>query len=283
MVNGPAAVGAGFHGTATFREETPTTDYYWEWVGNQDAMFDKAYSFAAATRADSVAGNLSVHQFRVVAHTADAFVLFKSLPAFGYSVDNLAPAAPLLLTAQRVGPDVHLRWNGVRVPDLRNYSLYRATSSGVTPVPINFLESAEDTLAVDANAPSSALYYIVTALDVHANQSDPSNEAHVSPLTGIGDAPSIKALTVLANHPNPFTTSTDLEIGLPAASDISIEVYDVAGRRVSALEARGAAAGWRRVPFAGVDRNGHLLASGVYFYRVTAAGNTVTRKMVITR
>ncbi len=283
VVDGPAAVGEHFHGTATFREETPAIDYYWEWVGNQGAIFDHAYSFAAATRADSVATNLSVHQFRVVAHTGDAFVLFKSLPAFGYSVDNLAPAAPLFLTAQRVGFDVLLRWNRVKVPDLRDYSLYRATASGVTPVLINFLASADDTIAVDPNAPSSALYYIVTALDVHANQSPPSNEASVNPTTGIGDTPAITALTVLQNHPNPFRAATDFEVGLPRASDVSIEVFDVAGRRVSVLDVRGLGAGWQRIPFAGSDRDGRRLASGVYFYRVTAAGSTVTHKMVIAR
>jgi hypothetical protein len=39
----------------------------------------------------------------------------------------------------------------------------------------------------------------------------------------------------LANHPNPFSGSTELAIGLPAPADLSIEVYDVAGRRVRML------------------------------------------------
>ena len=130
-------------------------------------------------REDSVAGNTANHYFRVLAHTSNPYVLYKSNVVSGHSVDNLAPAAPLLLTAQRVGPDVHLKWNRVRVPDLRDYSLYRKTSAGVTPVPVNFLASADDTVLIDASAPTSALYYIVTAYDVHENQSVPSNEANV--------------------------------------------------------------------------------------------------------
>jgi hypothetical protein len=47
-------------------------------------------------------------------------------------VDNLAPPAPLFLTAQRVGNWVHLKWNGVHVPDLSKYTVYRKTSTGVT-------------------------------------------------------------------------------------------------------------------------------------------------------
>ena len=275
MVDGPAAVGAHFHGTATFREETPTTDYYWEWVGNQDAIFDKAYSFAAATRADSVAGNLSVHQFRVVAHTADAFVLFKSLPAFGYSVDNLRPAAPLLLTAQRVGPDVQLRWNGVSVPDLRNYSLYRATSSGVTPVPINFLESAEDTLAVDANAPSSALYYIVTALDVHANQSDAVERSAREPADRHRRCAVDRRAHHFAQSSQPVRGDDQHRDRVPSASDVSVDVFDVAGRRVSSIDARGLGAGWQPDSV-----RGSSTATGV---RSRAASISIGSPRVVTR
>jgi hypothetical protein len=64
---------------------------------------------------------------------------------------------------------------------------------------------------------------------------------------------------------------------------VTIDVFDVAGRRVRALEVKGAKAGWNRVPFAGRDDRDRPLASGVYFYRVKAAGATITKKMVIAR
>jgi hypothetical protein len=279
----PSSIGPDFQGTAIAHERIASTDYYWEWIANQNSTHDAGYSFAASTREDSVSGNPATHYFRVIAHTSNPYVLYKSNVMSGHSVDNLAPAAPLQLMAQRVGSDVSLKWNRVRVPDLRDYSVYRKTSTGVTPVPINFLSSAEDTVLVDAGAPTSALYYIVTATDVHENQSAPSNEAGVSATTGVGNTPSITALTVLQNHPNPFTGATELSIGLPASSDVKIEVYDVAGRRVRAVEMKMAGAGWQKVPFDGRDGAGRLLTSGVYFYRVSASGTTVTRKMVITR
>jgi hypothetical protein len=187
------------------------------------------------------------------------------------------------LTAQRVGADVNLRWNRAVAPDLRDYSIYRATASGVTPVPINFLSSSDDTLAVDASAPTSALYYIVTAYDVHENQGPPSNEASVGALTDVGNTPAITALAVLENMPNPFASSTTLRIGLPSASEVEIDVFDVAGRRVATERIARLAAGWRDVAFDAHDAAGQALASGVYFYRVKAAGETITRKMVIAR
>jgi hypothetical protein len=261
-----------------------SSPYYWELVATQTAYRWPYYSFSAPTRADSLAADPGDEYFMVAAHAVtDEHIAFMSNVMSGHSVDNLAPAAPLMLTAQRVGSDVQLKWNGVPVPDLRDYAVYRATSTGVTPVPMNFLASEDDTVLVDTGAPTTALYYIVTAYDVHANQSAPSNEAGVSATTNVGDTPAITQLTVLQNRPNPFAGVTEIEIGLPAASAVEIEVYDVAGRRVRSQSLPHQAAGWQRVGFDGRNDRGQPLSSGVYFCRVTANGTTVTRKMVITR
>lgn len=261
-----------------------TPGYYFERIGTQSAHGWPGYSFAAETRADSMLNATNNEVFMVAAHNIyDDFVAFASNAVSGHSVDNLAPLPPLMLTAMRIGPDVKLKWNRVRVPDLRDYAVYRKTSTGVTPVPINFLESANDTLATDSGAPASALYYIVTAYDQHSNQSDPSNEASVGAVTGVGGTPPLTELRVLPNYPNPFSVSTQIDVGLPKASDITVEVFDVAGRRVDELVVRGAGAGWRSISLSPRARDGHSLASGVYFYRVHAAGTTIQRKMVVTK
>ncbi len=263
---------------------TAPSGYYWELVGTQTAYRWANYSFSTQTRSDSVAGNPGTEFFMVAAHAVtDEHIAFASNAVSGHSVDNLAPAAPLYLTAHRIGTDVQLKWNRVRVADLRDYSVYRKTMAGVTPLPANFLSSVEDTVMVDAAAPSSALYYIVTADDVHRNQSPPSNEASVSATTHVGNSPSITRLTVLPNHPNPFSGETEIDIGLPANSDVEIELYDVAGRRVRETVLPERTAGWHRIVLGGFDDGGRELASGVYFCKVTANGTTITRKMVIAR
>jgi flagellar hook assembly protein FlgD len=150
-------------------------------------------------------------------------------------------------------------------------------------VPVNFLSSSTDSLLTDTGAPLTTLYYIVTAYDVHANQSAASNEAFVSGATSVGNTPAITQLTVLQNSPNPFTAATEFQVGLPAPSDVKVEIYDVAGRRVGGMVVRDQAAGWSKIPFTGRNDAGAPLASGVYFYRITANGTTITRKMVIAR
>jgi flagellar hook assembly protein FlgD len=171
----------------------------------------------------------------------------------------------------------------VHVPDLGKYSVYRKTSTGVTPVPANFLADDHDTLLTDTTAPTSALYYIVTAIDVHKNQGTKSNEASVAASTGVGNLPPITALTVLQNHPNPFTGETQLQVGLPAREDVRIQIYDVAGKRVRDVTIPNETKGWDTVKLTARDDHGSPLASGVYFYRVHAGSETVTKKMVIAR
>ena len=74
-----------------------------------------------------------------------------------------------------------------------------------------------------------------------------------------------------------------MDLDLPADANVSVEVYDVAGREVRSIEAIPVSAGTRHMTFDGRDDEGRLLPSGVYFYRVTANNSTSTRKMVIER
>ncbi|HET6463840.1 MAG TPA: T9SS type A sorting domain-containing protein [Candidatus Krumholzibacteria bacterium] len=282
LVDTPSSKKANTKGHTLWIERSAATSYYWELVGSMKANYSEAYSYLAATRQDSVATNPGTTNFRIVAESYNQFTNWPSNVMSGRSVDNLAPDAPLLLTAQRVASDVHLKWNRVHVSDLKNYSVYRKTSTGVTPIPANFLATNTDTVLVDASAPASALYYIVTAYDVHANQSAPSNEASVGTSTHVGDLPPISRLTVLQNRPNPFAQSTALEIGLPSAETITVNVYDVAGRRVREINTAGVK-GWQQIALTGVDERGAPLASGVYFYKIHAGSETLTRKMLIAR
>jgi flagellar hook assembly protein FlgD len=141
-------------------------------------------------------------------------------------------------------------------------------------------------MATDTAAdPARSFYYKLVAVDIHDNTSGDSNEAMISPTTTDvgGDSPTIRTLTVLPNVPNPFTRTTELQIGLPNASDVRIEVFDVAGRRVAARTVARVSAGWQRITFDGRDDAGTLLRSGVYFCRVTADGGSATRKLVVYR
>jgi len=104
-----------------------------------------------------------------------------------------------------------------------------------------------------------------------------------STTTAARGTPALNGLTLRQNTPNPFAATTEFEVGLPTASSVEVGVYDVAGRRVRSLSLPHQAAGWARVRFDGRNDAGQSLASGLYFYRVRAGGQSVTRKMVLIR
>jgi hypothetical protein len=223
----------------------------------------------------------------VITQTAGQFFFWKSQPSSGYSVDNLAPSSPLNLTGQTVGNDAQLDWE---LPEMNNddiamYKVYRSQLAGVSPTPGNFLTSVPDLTLLDVTTGGLLHFYIVTAVDLSDQESAPSNEVAVPVVTGIGDrTPAFpQTLTLLPNTPNPFSHSTTLRFGLPSNASASVEIYDVAGRRVFEHSIAAGSAGWQSITFDGRSPAGEPLPSGVYFARVTAGADTQTRKLVISR
>jgi hypothetical protein len=83
------------------------------------------------------------------------------------------------------------------------------------------------------------------------------------------------------NAPNPFNPETTIAFSLPEPNDVRLEIYDVAGRRVTTLVDERLGAGEHRVEWNGMGATGDRVASGVYFYKLTAGRENVSRKMVL--
>jgi FlgD Ig-like domain len=100
---------------------------------------------------------------------------------------------------------------------------------------------------------------------------------------GVHDTPSASEVALSPNFPNPFSGETTVDLTLRRDEPVTIEVFDAAGRRVREIDKGDLHKGDTQLVFDGRDDRAHVLPSGVYFYRVHAGGETVTRKMVITR
>ncbi|NTV38114.1 MAG: T9SS type A sorting domain-containing protein [Anaerolineales bacterium] len=81
------------------------------------------------------------------------------------------------------------------------------------------------------------------------------------------------------NFPNPFNPTTQISFTLGQASKVTLEVYNLLGQRVAMLiDGQLRAAGKHEAQFQAIG-----LASGVYFYRLTAGENMATMKMMLVR
>jgi len=96
-----------------------------------------------------------------------------------------------------------------------------------------------------------------------------------------GDTP--RSLTLLGNTPNPFNPLTKINFFLPAAAEVKLEVFDLAGRRVRVLFDGPLPAGSNQVAWDGRNQDGQDTPSGAYFYKVTGPQETLTAKMMLVR
>lgn len=91
-----------------------------------------------------------------------------------------------------------------------------------------------------------------------------------------------QTLELSQNYPNPFNPETTIQFVLKSTQQTKLDVYNVLGQNVRNLFDEIAFAGEHNVIWDGNDNNGQRVASGVYFYRLTAAdGASETKKMIL--
>ena len=82
------------------------------------------------------------------------------------------------------------------------------------------------------------------------------------------------------NEPNPFNPSTSIRFSLQEDAHVLLVVYDVKGRKVATLVDEWMAAGTHVAAWNGRGDNNRPVATGTYFYRLTAGGRSLARRAV---
>lgn len=78
------------------------------------------------------------------------------------------------------------------------------------------------------------------------------------------------------NYPNPFNDQTTIEYSLPKAFGVSIDIYNILGRKITTLINKVQPAGCHKITW---TANG--VSSGVYFYKIQAGEFTETKRMLL--
>jgi hypothetical protein len=82
--------------------------------------------------------------------------------------------------------------------------------------------------------------------------------------------------TLSQNYPNPFNPSTTIEFNLPILTKVTINVYNILGRKLTTLADEFFPAGLNRIKWKASD-----FASGIYFLRLSVGANSYTRKLLL--
>jgi hypothetical protein len=106
------------------------------------------------------------------------------------------------------------------------------------------------------------------------------NEAyHPAPKAGYADgngSPLPERFILNQNYPNPFNPTTTISYSLPQASDVTLDVFNILGQRVTTLINQKQEAGEHTITW-----DASQFSSGVYFYRLQTGEATETKKMIL--
>ena len=98
-----------------------------------------------------------------------------------------------------------------------------------------------------------------------------------------GVEPRGAALSVAAPRPNPARDVVRFEIGLPRAGEVTLEVFDLAGRRVRVLALGPRAPGMVGAEWDLTTDRGARVGPGVYLVRARFGGATAVRRVAVMR
>ena len=83
------------------------------------------------------------------------------------------------------------------------------------------------------------------------------------------------------NYPNPFNPSTIIPYQIPTTTHVRLEVFNLLGQRLATLVDGERPAGAHTAHWDATDAAGRAVGAGVFIYRLSGGGHTVSRRMVL--
>ena len=252
----------------------------WHYVTTVPAFGEDEYAVVVPTLVDSTAGNgVRYSVFFVRALTDTPGVYFDSPPDSGYSVDNLEPHVPTGLRVDHRSDRNELAWDAPLDPDFDHFRVYRGACPDFAPDAENLIAEVVACAWTDEVQQGWGYHYKVSSVDRAGNESEAASPEET---TGVPDGATPTRYALYQNVPNPFNPTTTLRFDVPEpGGGLKLEIFNASGRSVTVLLEDEFPAGPHWTTWDGRDAAGERVASGVYFYRLTAPGFERTRRMIV--
>jgi hypothetical protein len=92
-----------------------------------------------------------------------------------------------------------------------------------------------------------------------------------------------EGFALVQNYPNPFNPTTSMIYKIAQPAEVKLSIYNLRGQMVRTLVDERKGAGIYTVQWDGRDQFGKSVASGVYLYKLEAAGFVQARKMLLVK
>jgi len=191
------------------------------------------------------------------------------------------PVSVTLSSFEALGAEeqVELTW---RVESEVSNSGYRVYRDGT---PIAFVEgrgNSDSPLTytwIDKDVTAGTIYrYRIADVDLNGNETVHDIVAEATPKpSASGQVPTTYALA--QNYPNPFNADTQIQFSLAQAGYTTLKIYNTTGQLIRTLVDGHLDARMHRVRWDGRNSSSELVASGIYFYRLSSGNFTETKKM----
>jgi hypothetical protein len=170
--------------------------------------------------------------------------------------------------AAEIGLGMHAFFRGGR-------DAFADTTNGAGPGIFGHVRVQADTAGVNF-AGSDTLALVADAVILREQETP-------SVVVGVATESSIPTDFALdQNYPNPFNPSTTIRFALPIRATVEMKIFDLLGREVRTLiKGEQINPGTHNIVWDGRNSAGHTVATGVYFYRIDAAGFTQSKKMLL--
>ena len=187
--------------------------------------------------------------------------------------ENTTPVAIQRFDARATGSGVSLEWELWADEAIERLELLRGKPSG--PMTIAATLNADAREFVDVGVEPGTRYEYQLVVHELDGGTIMSQRAGVS-------VPGLE-FVLRSISPNPFTTHTTVSFSLPAQRSVVLSVYDVSGRRVASVFSGEKSAGDHTLNWNGVGDDGNTVSAGIYFVRLDAGKETLTRKILMVR
>lgn len=201
-----------------------------------------------------------------------------------YSSNTTLPVQLASFTAvPHVNGSVQLRW--LTVSELNNYGFYVqrkvAGEDIFADIPNSFTPGGGTTIEprsytfVDIAPPTGTVAYRLRQVDLDGTVHYTA-EVVTTVVTGVAGAEIPREFALEQNYPNPFNPSTTIRYALPEKSLVQLTLFNALGQDIRRLVEQQQDAGYYAVTL-----DGRTLASGLYFYRITAGTYVSTKKLML--
>ncbi|MBD3170363.1 MAG: T9SS type A sorting domain-containing protein, partial [candidate division Zixibacteria bacterium] len=190
---------------------------------------------------------------------------------------QMAPVPQNLDASENAGDYIDITWEEAS-PNAVGYNLYRSEYENGLFVKLND-EPITGLSYTDSDVTAEETYwYYATAIYEYSTSFASNKDAGSTGMVGLDDDESNlpTKLALSQNYPNPFNASTTIKYALPSDGNVKLEVFNLMGQRVETLIDDYQQAGYKSLTWNFGDK-----ASGIYFYRLSADGKSMVKRMTI--